>query len=501
MTQTPSPALQRSVQLHAQALALQQQGHLQAAVNAFQRAIQAFPGNSAPYLGLLELLLGLNETANAARIFAAIPPALYQQSIKLRSLHGGFLLGQCDFERARQVFAALEQAPDADRGSVVFHLAACFGGLGRYDTALEYFHKARAAGFESPALYATGGLLFKRLRRREEAEAIYREGARRYPESGDLQYELAMFLMRTGQFEEGFRLYHHRWQARINAQHRLPLKAPEWNGKMRVGSLLVVGDQGLGDQIVFSSLLPALRSRVGRVTAALDVRLHPLLQRRWPDIDLIPFDTAALPAASRRFDAYLYAGDIAAVTLEGQGWQFGTLQPDAARAAALREKYAARFPGRKLVGISWRSPKARTDANKSIALADWQAILATPGCQFINLQYGDMSAEIEALRARTGIEVFTDPAIDSFHDIDGLAAQIAAFDLVITTSNTTAHIAAAQGKPTWTLLPCDAGLFWYWGWEGERTPWYPAMRLFRAQQEGRWDDALAAVARSLQEFS
>jgi tetratricopeptide (TPR) repeat protein len=486
------------VQLHAQAQALRQQGRLQEAVNAFQQAIQAFPGNSAPYQGLLELLIGLNESASAARVFAAIPPALYQQSGPLRLLHGTFLLGQRDFDRARQIFAALEQAPGADRASLAYYLASCYGGLGQYEPALEHFRRAQAAGFESPQLYAMLGLLYKRLRRREDAEANYREGVRRFPEVGDLQYELAMFLLRTGQFEEGFRRYHHRWQAKINATPRLPLKAPEWNGKAKVDSLLVVGDQGLGDQLVFSSLLPALRGRVGRLTATFDARLHPLLQRGWPDIELIAFDAASLPETSRRFEAYVYAGDIGAVTLDGLGWSFGRLQPDTARAATLRAKYAALFPGKKLIGLSWRSPKARTDASKSLALADWQPILATPGCQFINLQYGDMTAELEALRARTGIDIYTDPEIDSFNDIDGLAAQIAALDLVVTTSNTTAHIAAAQGQATWTLLPCDAGLFWYWGWDGDHTPCYPAMRLFRAQQEGRWDDAIAAVAQALQ---
>jgi len=132
------------------------------------------------------------------------------------------------------------------------------------------------------------------------------------------------------------------------------------------------------------------------VTAAVDARLHALLQRSFPGLAVASADAASLQELGCRHDAFVYIADIGAVSTANVGWKSGGLQPDAPRAAALRQKYQALFPGRKLVGLSWRSPKAQLDAHKSIDLRLWQPVLATPGCQFINLQYGDAGADLQA---------------------------------------------------------------------------------------------------------
>jgi len=242
---------------------------------------------------------------------------------------------------------------------------------------------------------------------------------------------------------------------------------------------------------------PGWLPRAGTVTAAVDARLHALLQRSFPGLAVASADAASLQELGCRHDAFVYIADIGAVSTANVGWKSGGLQPDAPRAAALRQKYQALFPGRKLVGLSWRSPKAQLDAHKSIDLRLWQPVLATPGCQFINLQYGDAGADLQAAQELFGIDIHHDDGIDSFNDIEGLAAQIAALDQVITVSNTTAHVAAALGRPTWVLLSRATGLFWYWGLKKDSTAWYPAVRLFRAREEGRWEPALAEVAEAL----
>jgi hypothetical protein len=106
---------------------------------------------------------------------------------------------------------------------------------------------------------------------------------------------------------------------------------------------------------------------------------------------------------------------------------------------------------------------------------------------FVNLQYGDCRADLARVKKQLGVEVYQDPDVDAFSDIDGLFAQIAATDLVITTSNTTAHIAGAQNKPVWILLPVGGGLPWYWFLRRSDSPWYPSARLIRAQsKESAW---------------
>lgn len=158
---------------------------------------------------------------------------------------------------------------------------------------------------------------------------------------------------------------------------------------------------------------------------------------------------------------------------------------------ALRERLRQGGKGL-VVGLSWLSRAERFGELKSVTLRDLQPLLQLPGVKFVDLQYGDTTAEREDLRRRSGIDVQRLPDVDTFNDMDGLAALIRACDLVVTTSNTTAHLAGAVGASTLLMLPFASGRHWCWHEEREDSPWYPSMRLFR-QGLGVWSDIIARV--------
>src|SRR5690606_20853360 len=107
---------------------------------------------------------------------------------------------------------------------------------------------------------------------------------------------------------------------------------------------------------------------------------------------------------------------------------------------------------------------------KSAQLADFAPFLSLPGIRFIDLQYGDRAADREALKAACGADLLVDSEIDQLKDLDAFAAQVAAMDMVISSSNTTAHRAGALAQPAWLLLHKGISPHWYWGLEGETTP-------------------------------
>lgn len=496
---TPSATrLQQCLQLCATAQQARARGQFQQAVNCFQQAAQACPTSTTPYEGLLEMLLDQGDLANAATVLKVTPPALYRQSLALQALHAGFLLRQEKFAEAEALFSELASRPGVDRARIQFNLGWCALGRNELARALECFRAAWMAGMNDAAPWISQGVVLQRQGDVAAALALYADAARHFPEHSDLRYEEALLRLRHGDYAAGFALFHHRLRARAAALACKTIPpVPRWNGRDRVARLLVLGEQGIGDQIVYSALLPGLRELADAVAVSFDVRLNGLLQRSFPGIGVIDPKGRSVAEISAGHDAYVFAGDIGAATLAGVGWQQGTLQPDPVLAETFREKYRARFPGKKLVGISWKSPKAKTGAHKSIALPEWKKILETADCQFVSLQYGEVADDLLAVKAQLGIDVFADPDADGVASLEALAAQCAALDLVITISNTTAHIAAAQGKPAWVLLPPVNGLFWYWGAQGERTRWYPAARLFRARADGQWQEALDAVAHHL----
>jgi len=137
---------------------------------------------------------------------------------------------------------------------------------------------------------------------------------------------------------------------------------------------------------------------------------------------------------------------------------------------------------------------------KSQSLAAWLPILRTPGVTFVNLQYGDVAGELRALEAEHGIRIVADPEINPLQNMDAAAAQIAAMDLVVSTSNTAVHVAGALGVPTYVMIAAQRGRNWYWFLDRTDSPWYPSLRLYAATETLRWDEVIAKVAADVRNF-
>ena len=125
----------------------------------------------------------------------------------------------------------------------------------------------------------------------------------------------------------------------------------------------------------------------------------------------------------------------------------------------------------------------------------------------MSLQYGDCALEVQTVSRELGIEIIHDPAVNPLQDMDVFFAQVAAMDLIISTSNTTAHVAAAIGRPTWVMLRSGSASLWYWFKDRNDSPWYPSVCLFRQIQqispESKAEgglDAIARVAKSLEQW-
>ncbi|MCC2637301.1 MAG: hypothetical protein K0Q68_1020 [Moraxellaceae bacterium] len=494
-------ALQQAVLLVARGNALQKAGDRNGAAQAYQQAIRLAPLNAAAYRALLELLVHAGDTANAQLVMRAVPPVVHQQSAAIRFIHARLLLQEEQPEEALALLQALAGSTEVEPATLAFNLALCHTLTGKHAESLPFYEQARKLGLHTPPLYLNWARSTLFSGNPDDAERIYREAARAWPNEVIFKYEHATLLLKTGHYDLGFRLFHHRWHAGL-PQFQVPpgreISLPTWDGRKPLRSLLVTREQGIGEQIVFSALLPALARKVDHLAVSFDTRLYPLIRRTWPDIECAAPDEA-LDSVRGRFDAWLSSGDIGAVVPDALGWKDGYLAPDLGRTAQLREKYQRQFPGKKLVGVSWTSRESALSKFKTMNPLDWKPIFEVPDCQFINLQYGDVRADLARVREVLGVDIHQDPEIDAWHDLDGLAAQMAALDLVITSSNSTAHIAAGTRAPTWIILPSTWGLLWYWGYKDNRCDWYPEARLFRAEGEGDWNPILAEVAAALQQ--
>jgi len=323
------------------------------------------------------------------------------------------------------------------------------------------------------------------------------------PEHADARYYLADLQMNAGRFDLGWDNYEARWFRPQLATEPRPFGFPKWNGEsLRERTILAWGEQGVGEEILFASMIPDLMKRAGHVLVECDPRLQPLFERSFPGVETVGRSYPASPrTADTDIDIQTATGSLGRwLRLRASDFMCQAyLKADAGKSRSAVGRYQALGTGPK-IGIAWRSftPLKSFSSYKSSPIEAWQPVVRRDDAVFFNLQYSDCDEALAFTEREWGIQVHVDPEVDQMSSLDDFAAQIDALDLVITTSNTTAHVAGALGKEVWVILPVKAG----WRWSRDRTDsvWYPKARLFRQQPGDDWTEILRSVGRALDEW-
>lgn len=281
---------------------------------------------------------------------------------------------------------------------------------------------------------------------------------------------------------------------------------PLWNSETPLKEPIIIWtDQGLGDEVLQLGFISDIQSELQNLTIATSDRLVPVASRSFPDAKCISLQSVqknnvAYPPSTVQSPA-MQVASLTWKSFKNCPERRPYLVANETEVTKLRKKYRGHKQKNILVGISWKSSNAKFGSNKSLNLSDLEPLLAHPGITFVNLQYGDTEEELGALPSKIQNNIISDYDIDSLVDIESFTNQVGALDLVITTSNTTAHIAGALGCRTWTLVPCvGRGWLWYWFDERSDSPWYPKMRLFRQTNIDGWSSPLNKVQAQLSVF-
>jgi tetratricopeptide (TPR) repeat protein len=373
--------------------------------------------------------------------------------------------------------------------------------LARFEEALACHDRAISLKPDYAEAHYNRGNVLGDLKRYEAALGSYDQALILRPDYAEARHNKALLLLGRGRLREGFELYPARWQTASFVGGNFRGKVPRWDGRTQQGQLLLWGEQGVGDEIFHASLLPLVPQDGIRITVAADKRLHAIFRRSFPYASVIDSSTLAMQKDAD-YTAQAPVGDLGGILgLDAEmlaARQTSFLRVDEARRETLRK--APGFPERgPVVGLSWKSSNKKFGAEKSLRLSDLAPILSVPGVSFVNLQYGEVAAEIAEAREAFGISVHEVQGLDVFNDIDGLLALIDACDVVVTTSNVTAHLAGSIGKKAVVLVPAGKGCLWYWQ-GGSNDLWYPSLTRLAQQRVGDWGGAIAAAARHLTEL-
>ncbi|RJG08423.1 hypothetical protein D3872_24015 [Massilia cavernae] len=108
--------------------------------------------------------------------------------------------------------------------------------------------------------------------------------------------------------------------------------------------------------------------------------------------------------------------------------------------------------------------------------------------RFVSLQHGETQDDINFIRWKYGVEIYQDQNIDTWSDLDTVAAQVATLDYVVSISTTVIHVAGALGVPSWVLLKNEPYLHWKAG--NQVCPWYPTVQPVRQKNPDEWDSTI-----------
>ncbi len=369
----------------------------------------------------------------------------------------------------------------------------------RLEEALACFDRAIELKPDYAEAWSNRGVALQESERLEESLASYETAIRSKPDYAQAHYHLALLSLSLCDFARGWEEFEWRWKTDEFSSRAFEALAPAWDGRQISGALLVRNEQGIGDEMFYAGMIGDLRGYAGSITVCIDPRLVALYQRSFKNI---AFVTRKSLSREQSFDAEISMGSLGRYLrngLEAFGNAGGAyLRADAERARSLRARLTRNCS--LVCGVSWISKSAASGVNKSMRLPDLQPALNLPGFEFVDLQYGDTREERAELLAAHGLTLQKLEDIDNFNDIDGLAALIEACDVIVTVSNTTAHLAAAMGKPVLLMLPFSPGLLWYWHRERGDSLWYSSARLFRQDMMGDWQGVVRRVGETLQNF-
>ena len=320
----------------------------------------------------------------------------------------------------------------------------------------------------------------------------------------------ALTLLMIGELKEGFETYEARFSPSQSDAVTFQTFGSRWvpEDDLTGKTLLIYGEQGLGDEVLFANVLGDVLEALGpdgRMVLALERRLVPLFQRSYPEALVVPHQsirhmgrilrTAVLSDPQPVIDSWIPIGSLFRRFRQSAAdfpQQRGFLRPDPERVAHWRGVLAEAGPGPK-VGVIWKSLKMTGSRVRSFSPFEmWRPVLSLPDVQFVNLQYGDVEAGLQSAQ-EAGVQLWTPPGLDLKNDLDDLAALSLALDLVVGSSTATTNIAAGCGAEVWLLAGTDAWI----RFGTDRIPCYPSARIFQTDRPGEWGPAMDRLREAL----
>ena len=377
---------------------------------------------------------------------------------------------------------------DPNSSEVINNLANYYNNNGEYEKALKYYFNALKSNKKNSSIISNIAIAYFNLGNETKAEKFSKKSYLLNPNDDLIKKAYSMLLLKQQKYKEAWKIFDGRLKLEEfsfkNTKH-YNVKNRLWNNDKLLkknSKILIVKEQGIGDEILYSSIYADLLEQHPKTIFESDERLISLFDYSFNQNKknkFYPYGTFSSDIKKlENFETVMYAGSL--------GRHFRNKISDFPKKKFLlvskknieKIKIKLNHLSKIKIGISWRSKREHYGEFKSINLPLLLPILRIKNIDFINLQYGDTTNEIKSFNMKEKTNIQTIKGIDLFNDFESIASLLSNLDLFISVSNSTVHLAGSLGVPTWLMKPINHATFFYWNQPTDQTPWYSSIKIF-----------------------
>jgi len=402
-------------------------------------------------------------------------------------------LGRCYemLNMPEESLKCFEQAIAIDPNSfiVLNNLAGYYLDKGLYEKGLHLYQKANSINsLDLTVLSNIAGSYFY-LDNYDLSIKYIKQCLQKDPQNDEFKKLYSLILFKIGEYEKAWSYHEGRLKLSTYFYDENSQKIKKFLTQNKEilpeNKILIIKEQGIGDEILFSSIYPELLNNYKNVKIESDPKLIPLFKKSMNISNKKIFyplgEFSKSEEKLKKFDRVLYAGSLGKFfRLKNSDFPSTPYLKTTDAEVKKIENELNNIDNKYKIGISWKSFRKKKSIGliKSMELNDFQSLINLPKLTFINLQYGNIKKEIAEFNKINNNKIHTIESVDMFDDLVALAALLKNLNLFISTSNTTAHLAGALGVETWLIKPKNHASFPYWNQISDRTPWYGSIKLY-----------------------
>ncbi|MDD5158289.1 tetratricopeptide repeat protein [Sulfurimonas sp.] len=330
--------------------------------------------------------------------------------------------------------------------------------------------------------YSNLGAVYREAKEYLKAKTLYRKALSLSPNHTNANFDLSLIELMEGSYESGWKRYEYRLRMDELIGKLYQYKTPIWKGEsLKDKKIVLQNEQGFGDNMMFIRYV----SKFVELGAKVIIRTRPQLVRLFKsiqDVESVCSEEEAIPEHDYHFPL-LSSPVYFKTTLETIPSIFPYISVKK-NLDIIKTDHKKKLK----IGLVWSSSRTNKDfKNKYIGLEYYKPLFAVKGSVWYSLQVGDDAKEIALHGLKNSITDVSEKLIDFL----ATAEAISSLDLIITTDTAVAHLCGAMNKEAWVLVPKPAD--WRWMQDGDSTPWYGSLKLFRQSKQGDWSELISRI--------